>query len=122
EQRLLRRALGELAAQRLTGVLQGVVHQGALFPASGNPHRDLAAEARGERFLDQRRLARLMAQQDQPRRRAVLVELTDEGLEHFGVRKACVGAWPVGVVAPVLVGAEADRKSTRLNSSHVKSS
>ena len=40
------------------------------------------------------------------RRRAVLVELADEGFEHFGVGERGVGARAEGVVAPVLEGAE----------------
>ena len=47
-----------------------------------------------------------MAEQDELGRRAVFVELRDEGFEHFGVGEAGVGLGAVGVVAPVLVGAE----------------
>ena len=59
-----------------------------------------------QRFLEHVGLRQVVAEQDERGRRAVFVELGDEGLEHFGVGEVGVGARAEGVVAPVLVGAE----------------
>ena len=106
EQRLLRRAFGELAAERLAGIVEGVVDEVALFAALRDLDIDAAAEPRGQRFLEHGAVGRLVAEQHELGRLPVLVELAHEGFEHFGVGEARIGLGAIGVVAPVLVGAE----------------
>ena len=62
-------------------------------------------------------LGNVMAQQHEPRGRALEVELRQKGVEHLLRSERRVGAWKVGAIAPVLISAEEehlDAKLTRL--------
>ena len=107
EQGALRGAFGELAAERLAGIVEGVIDEVALFAAlgaarcrRGEPARVVSASSISACSVE------LVAEEHEARRGAVLVELADEGLEHFGLGERGVGARAEGVVAPVLEGAE----------------
>jgi len=56
-----------------------------------------------------------VAEKHQLGRRAVFVELADEGFEDFGVSEARIGLGAIGVVAPVLVGAEEEDLDAELS-------
>ena len=55
-----------------------------------------------------------VAQQHEPRRRALEVELRQKGVEHLLGSERPVGAGKVGAVAPVLIGAEEERLDAEL--------
>ena len=65
-----------------------------------------AAGALAERRFEQRPLLEIVREQDQLRRRLVVVELGEEGAEHRAGLEPLVGAREIGAVAPVLAGAE----------------
>ena len=106
EQRLLPGILGELARERFAGVLDGMGHQVGAFAALGMGDLDLAPGAGRKRLADQFDLLDRVREQYEARRRLVVVELGDDGGEHFGRRQRTVGPWEEGAVAPVLVVAE----------------
>ena len=60
----------------------------------------------GERFGEQRLVLDGVRDQDQARRRLVVVELRQEGRKHFARPERFVGFGKIGAVAPVLPGAE----------------
>ena len=101
----LGRALGHLAAQRLSRVGVRVVDEGKLFAAPwiGDFHFPVGLHT--ERRFQQFQLVRPHVGQDQARDRLVLVELAEEGGEDFGVGVGLVDAREIGAAAPVLAAA-----------------
>ncbi|OIQ67457.1 hypothetical protein GALL_509640 [mine drainage metagenome] len=57
----------------------------------------------------------LVRQQDETGRRLVVVELRQEGIEHFALRQALVGARKIGAVAPVLPGTKEEDLDTGIS-------
>ena len=106
EQAELRGIVGEFAAERFAGVGERMIDEILLLAAARHADLDLEAGLGGERGRKQLGLLDLVRQQDQLRRRLVVVELREERVEHFARRQAAVGAREVGAVAPVLAGAE----------------
>ena len=107
EQPLLAGVFGELAAQRLARVGERMLDQFALLAALRHDDLDACvAGARRERLREQRAVLDLVREQDAARRRLVVVELGEEGVEHLRLGQRSVGAREVGAVAPVLAGAE----------------
>src|SRR4029077_13667290 len=106
QQAALSRGIGELAAERLARVGQRVRDQFLLFAAPGS--RDFHLEAR----LDRKRIGQELAfldsvrQQDEFRRRLVVVELREERGQHLFRGERFVRAGKIGAVAPVLAGAK----------------
>ncbi len=106
EQAGLAGALGELAAERLARVLQGMLDQLALLAALRRGDLDAMAGAGGQRLFQKLALGDVVAEQDQARAGLVLVELGQKRLQHLARLQGAVGAGIERVVAPVLAGAE----------------
>ena len=106
EQLLLRRALGELARQRLARIDQGVLDELALVAALRRRELDPAPGMGRERLDQQIVVGRHVAREDAGRDRLVVVELADEGGEHVLDAELPVVAREIGAVAPVLAAAE----------------
>src|SRR5260221_9800382 len=106
EQLALRGALRDATAERLARVVEGVAEKTRALAALGHQQRDLALGADGQRLGDQLGLGERLAEQDQGRRRLVVVELADEGGEHLLDRQLPVVAGEIGTIAPILPTAE----------------
>ena len=106
EQRLLGGRDREFATEGVARVGKRVVDQVLLLAALGHADADAPTHALAERLLQQRALLDLVGEQDQLRRRLVVVELGEEGAEHLAGLERLVGAREIGAVAPVLPGAE----------------
>jgi hypothetical protein len=83
EQGALRGAFGELAAEGFARVCEGVADEIALGAALRDLDVDAIVGAGGKGFLDQLVLLEFVAEEYEAWRRAVFVELGEEGLEHF---------------------------------------
>ena len=55
-----------------------------------------------------------MADEHQPGRRAVFIELADKRFQHFGIGQRSVGTRPIGIIAPVLKGPEKEHLHAEL--------
>src|SRR6202030_2665958 len=89
EQPLLRRRLGELAAERLAGIGERMLDQILLLAALRHHDLDPPAALDAERFADQGAIGDVVREEDEARARLVVVELGDEGAEHvLGAERA----------------------------------
>ncbi len=111
----LRRAFGEPARERGPGIFERVLDELALVAALRRGQLHLAAGAHRQRFLHQRGVGHLLAQQHQLRRRLVVVELADESSQHFLAGRGLVVAREIGAVAPVLAAAEEEHLDAGLS-------
>ncbi len=110
----LGRVLGQLAAQRLAGVGQGVADQVGLLAPARNGDLHPALRLHGEGLGQQLDLVRRDIGQDQARDRLVFIELPQEGAEDLRVAVAAVDAGEIGPPAPVLARAEEEGLDARL--------
>ncbi len=111
---LLRGRVGELAAQRLPGVAQHVFDE---LPALSPLRRvdfDPRFRARRKRGAHQFRILDLVRQQNQTRRRLVVVELRQERRQHLLAADGLVGFREIRAVAPVLPVAEEEHLDAEL--------
>uniref|UniRef100_A0A0N5A6X5 PE-PGRS family protein n=1 Tax=Parastrongyloides trichosuri TaxID=131310 RepID=A0A0N5A6X5_PARTI len=106
------RVLGQLAAQGLLRIGQGVVDQPQLLAPLRPGDLDLAPRLQGEGFFQQFQFVRPHIGQDQARDRLVLVELAEEGGQNLGIGVRLVDAREISAVAPVLAGAEEEDLNT----------
>ena len=83
-----------------------MLDQVALLAAHRPHHRDLVSGAERQRLGEQPACRNLVREQDELRRRLVVVELRDERLQHLLDREALVGAREIGAVAPIVAAAE----------------
>src|SRR6476659_10753224 len=83
-----------------------MVHQVVLFPTLRRLDPDLVAGAQGQRLAEQSPARDLVGQQNELRRRFVVVELRHEGFEHFFHGERFVSAREISAVAPIVAGAE----------------
>ena len=102
----LGRAFSHAAGQGLAGIVEGVLHQLALFAPVRTADGHLAAALDGECLGQQVAIFDVLVEQYQARGRAFLVELGEEAVEDFSRFHVLVVLWEVGAVAPVLSGAE----------------
>ena len=114
EQLVLRGGVGEPAAERLAGVAGGMLDQVALLAALRHHDLDAPPGARRQGLGQQVLVVHRLRQQDQARRRLVVVELRDERGEHLGRGQRLVGAREIGAVAPVLRIAEEEHLDAEL--------
>ncbi len=105
-------------SQRLAGVLQRRFHELPLLAALRAMHRNLAPGARRKRFGQQTGLLHLVRQQHQRRRGPVVIELRHEGGQDFRLAAPGVDAREIGLIAPVLKGAEEEGLNARLPALH----
>ena len=106
QQPALRRRVGELAAKRLARVGQRMRDQFLFLAALRHRDFDFVAGLHAKGVGKQCRFLDLMRQQDEFRRRLVVVELREERGQHFLRRERLLRAREIGAVAPVLAGAE----------------
>jgi hypothetical protein len=91
---------------RLARIVEHLLDQFALLAALRHADRCLAIHADAQGLLEQRPVLEIVGDQDHPRRRLVVVELSDEGAKDLAGRQRRVGLGEIGAVAPVLPGAE----------------
>ena len=106
EQARLARRFGEFARQGLAGAAYCLVDEAALFAALGCTDFDLAPGLERQGFGDEVAIGAVRAGEDQARRRALVVELNQEGRENIGLALAFLVAREVDRCAPVLAGAD----------------
>ena len=85
QQFALCRAFSEAAVKRFLGVARGLADQSDALAALREKNRDLATRALGERFGEQFGLGQDTIEQDQPRRRHILIKLREKAGQHFGL-------------------------------------
>ncbi len=83
-----------------------MLDQLALLATHRPRHRDLVPGAQRQRLGQQPARGDLVREQDELRRRLVVVELGDKGFQHLLHREALVGAGEIGAVAPIVAVAE----------------
>ena len=106
QQPSLGRGIGELAAERLARIGQRVRDQFLLFAAPRRGDFHLESGLDRERIGQQFGFFDLVRQQDEFRRRFVVVELREERGQHLFRSKRFLRARKIGAVAPVLSGAK----------------
>ena len=106
EQLMLRRSIGELAAQRLARVGHRVRDQFPLLATLRHRDIDLAAGLGAKRCRKQRALGNVVREQNAAGRRLVVVELRHERTEHLAGLQRAVGLRKIRAIAPVLPGPE----------------
>ncbi len=100
EQLFLRRRVREFARQRLARIAQRVFDKLLFFAAARRADCDAVARARTQRAAERIVALDIVGKQHETRRRALQVELREEGIEHFGGPEASVGAWEISAIAP----------------------
>ena len=93
KQLLLRRGFGKLAPERLARIGERMLDQILLLAALRHRDFDLVAGLGRERFGQQRAVLDVMRDQDQPRRRLVVVELRRETPRGFRPARASGRLW-----------------------------
>ena len=116
----LRRAFRHPAGQRLPRVAQGARDKFRLLAALGHEDLDLAPGLLAQRLGHQVGVLDGIRQDHLTRRLLVVVELAEEGLQHFCRRNLGAGAGIVIAVAPVLVGADEEDLHAGLPALHVE--
>ena len=106
EQLVLARGFRQFTRQRLARIGGGLIDQFALLAALRRSHLHAFSRTRRQRSAQHVALVDILVQQHERRRRALVVELRDEGAEHFRLRHRAVGARKIRAIAPVLAGAE----------------
>ncbi len=106
QQLLLRRCVRKLARECFARIGQGVLHQLLAFAALRRAHLDFVPGFGRQRFGKQCSLVKIMRNENEARRRLVVVELREKCAEHFRRTNAAVGLREIGAVPPVLARAE----------------
>ncbi len=101
----LRRLFGHAPAERRLGVVQGVLDDVGLFTALRPVNHHLAIGAQRQSLAHQLGVGQVVRDKDQFRRRPVLVELPQKGIEDRPLVVLGIDAREIGAVAPVLAGA-----------------
>jgi len=106
EELLLRARLGEFPPERFARISECMLDQILLLAALRLRDFDLVAGFCAERFGKQRAILDVVRDQDQPRRRPLVIELAEKRGENFFRSDRAIGFGKIGAVAPVLSGAE----------------